>query len=356
METRHCQEAPLKSLLCFPKEKKRVALFPRIFLVLSEGYLSRAFICMPFVLIVEEPKVGVLVPQAPSPLECTNGFACLSGVATTEKEEIDPQGLILHPAVVSLLVEYCGSSPHIISRLTRTCKTFSKAFPYSANMLRLGDWMAGLDFNSYNILEAHKAKKELSVQLLQTRHKPCTEGHSWEVTLMSSHAMGKIFLHCGVAHLHPRSMTLWISSEDGRSRGGLGVSLDIFSCIHTLGGLKACISSHIQLSRTPCVSRLVCSRLIRDFPSVRHQHCFCQNMGTLVQKLLPCWDDNPKTLQPFLCDRLTLAASPRVFVATTTGAPEPFPEDTLSPGAPSLQDETAPARHPLLPWDRHRSW
>ncbi len=320
-------------------------------------------------------------------LACTNGYECLSRLQGERNARDSEDGLILHPAIVSLLVEYCSSSPSIISRLARTCVTFSRAFPYSANMLRLGDWMACLDFDSYNILEVQKAKQELSVQLVQARHKPCSEGHSWELTLMSIPTVGafrQTFLHCGVAHLHPRSMTLWIASEDGKSRGGLGVSLDIFTTIRTLAGLKACIASHLLLCRSP-VSKLTCSRLAREFSSIEHQHWFCQNLGTLMQKLWPVWDDDMESLQPFLSDRLALAAAHRTLVAADeSSAWEPLRrlatdesscaletsrqlatdegsarEQSPRPSGrdPTLPGGTAPARRPqAIRWDRYQRW
>jgi hypothetical protein len=242
-----------------------------------------------------------------SNIECYNTFECLSMVSSDSQED-NGQGLILHPAVVSLLVEYCSTSPHIISRLARTCKLFSKVFPYSANMLNLGDWIACFDFCSYNIIEVQKIKKELSLQLIQTRNKSCLEGYSWEFTLLSPLFKGETFLHCGVAHLNPRELTLWMTSENGKSRGDLGLSLDIFQKIRTKNELKACISSHLRLARHP-TAESACQSLLLNFPDVQHQHWFCKSSLTLFKKLSPVWDDKHCMLRPFLSDRTTLVAS-----------------------------------------------
>lgn len=241
-----------------------------------------------------------------SHIECYNAFACLSVVSSDPPTDAG-HGLILHTAVVSLLVEYNSTSPHIISRLARTCKLFSRAFPYSANMLNLGDWIACFDFSSYNIIEVHRIKKELSLQLIQTRTKPCQEGYSWEFTLLSPQFKGETFLHCGVAHLYPRALTLWLTSENGKSRGAMGVSLDIFQNIRTKKELKACIASHLRLARHP-TGESGCPSLVLNFPDVKHQHCFCKSGSTLCKKLTPVWDDKLGSLQPFLSERMALAA------------------------------------------------
>jgi hypothetical protein len=229
-------------------------------------------------------------------VECTNTFACLA------KEDPENPSL-LHPVVMSLLVEYCRSSPHIISRLARTCKAYANAFPYSANMLRMGDWLAGFDYYSFNQQQATSVKQELSLRMVRTTPKPCREGNSWEIVLLSRRAEHS-FYHSGVAHLHPRSLSLWISSEDSQSRGGLGVCLDVFHHIHSVEGLKACI--HLHLS--------TCSPKTREKPQItldiKHQHWFCRNYPVLLRRLQPHWDDDsPESLQRFLVHRFALASS-----------------------------------------------
>jgi hypothetical protein len=246
--------------------------------------------------------------QKPLDLKCSNPFSCLSAV---EGEEGTPRkakpGLILHPVLVDLLVEYCSFTPDIVSRLARTCKTFSTAFPYSANMICMGDFLAGLDYNTYNRKEAQKVKQELSLQIFRSYHKTCLHRNSWEVTLLSENSrVGPSFVHTGVAHLNPRSLTIWIASEDSRSRGGLGVALDIFHNIRTVNCLKACVSRHISLTRNPS-AKLACFQLKKDYPAVQHHHWFCKNYSTLIEKLQTIWDDEAETLQPFLYNRLALA-------------------------------------------------
>jgi hypothetical protein len=115
-------------------------------------------------------------------LKCTNSFSCLSAVEEEGTPSKPQLGLILHPVLVDLLVEYCSFTPDIVSRFARTCKTFSTAFPYSANMICMGDFLAGLDYITYNRKEAQKVKQELSIPIFRTYHKTCMHRNCWEVT------------------------------------------------------------------------------------------------------------------------------------------------------------------------------
>lgn len=255
-------------------------------------------------------------------LVCTNGFACLSEPCPEEP------GAILHPVIVCLLVDHCSSSPHIISRMARTCKTYAKAFPYSANMLRVGDWLAGLDYDNHalNRQQVWEAKQELSLRVLRTSFKPCLEEgrHSWELQMLSRQPLKQLkppschhqqtfshtFFHTGVAHLHPRSLSLWITSEDSQSRGGLGVHLDIFHRIHSVEGLKACITAHLA-HHQPCFSSTKPSLKLRtEFPGIQHQHWFCKSYHILLKKLQPHWNDGPDKLHSFLAQHFALALTP----------------------------------------------
>ena len=292
------------------------------------------------------PKVYYLVedyhhfppaPRQPQGLECSNPFECLARKPHPIDDQLCP---LLHPAILSLMVDYCSMQPDIVSRLARTCKAYSRAFPYSANMICLGDFLAGQDYsNAYDRKQAQSLKEELALQIFRTHQKPCVRGHSWEVTLLSGRArLGHSFLHSGVAHLHPRGLSLWLASEDSRSRGGLGVSLDIFHDIRSVGGLKACVQSHLLVTQNP-TPKLACSKLARTFPGITHRHWFCKNHSTLVEKLASLWDESAESLQPFLQQRLALAAT----VFTSPSIQVQSPAVVAAPGS-SSPSETAPAR------------
>ena len=148
--------------------------------------------------------------------------------------------LLLHEPILSVLIDQFHASPHVVSLLSRTCKSFRDGFPRTQGMRDLTDWLVRQEalLDSRVVDGGNAVFRDCKIE----RGK--RGGREWRVKARCGRKMsGFLFDHLGVIRVGKCSASLVILGWYRECEQ----FKDSFYGIQDLDALNKCLASHTIL-------------------------------------------------------------------------------------------------------------